>query len=323
MLQALVRALPQTPGPDMLVGLDPPDDAAVLRLDDDSGLVFTVDFFPPVVDEPAEFGRISANNALNDVYAMGGRPILALSIAAFPASLGADEVARIVRGAALQCAEAGAVLAGGHTIRDDEPKFGLAVAGRVSPDRIWRKSGAVPGDAILLTKPIGSGILVTGRRSEAVSDESFRDARRWMMAPSRVAAEVLAEYDPHAVTDVTGFGLAGHAGEIARLSDVRVILDMSRVPLLEGARNCVDEGIRTGAHDANLALIEDVLTSGRTVDDRTIALAVDPQTTGGLLVTVAPEAVDELMDELRAAGQLAACVGRVDAGSGVHLVGRV
>lgn len=321
-LDALLRALPPGLDPDLLVGIDPPDDAAVIRLDDDSGLVFTVDFFPPIVDDPTDFGRIAANNALNDVYAMGGQPILALSIAAFPADLSADSVAEIVRGAALQCAEAGAVLAGGHTIRDREPKFGLAVAGRIAPDQIWRKSGAKPGDVIVITKPIGSGILITARRQGAVSDESFGSTRRWMLASSETAAKLIAAHDPHAVTDLTGFGLAGHASEVTHLSDVRITIDMSEVPLLEEARTCADRGIRTTAHPANLTIVKDKLTMEPSVDDSTLALALDPQTAGGLMVAVPPGAADKLIHEFRRCDQLAARVGEVSEGTGVHLRGR-
>lgn len=323
LLETLLDALPQVSRPDLLVGLDPPDDAAVMRLDDQSALVFTVDFFPPIVDDPTEYGRIAANNALNDVFAMGGQPTLALSIAAFPTDLPSDHAAQIVRGAALQCAEAGAVLAGGHTIRDQEPKFGLAVAGLVPPDRIWRKSGAMPGDAVLVTKPIGSGILVSGRRRGVVSDEDFREAVGWMLASSKVAMSTIANRSPHAVTDVTGFGLAGHASEVANLSNVRITIDLGEVPLLAGARACAGEGIRTSADVANRALIREALTYEPTIDDPALALAVDPQTAGGLMVVVAADVAGELIEELRREGFSAAQVGQVDEGNGVHLVGQI
>ncbi len=294
----------------------------MFRLNDDSALVFTVDFFPPIVDDATDYGRIAANNALNDVYAMGGQPMLALSIAAFPLDLSSDDAANIVRGAALQCAEAGAVLAGGHTIRDAEPKFGLAVAGLVPADRVWRKAGALPGDVILITKPIGSGLLATGRRRGLILEEHFDEARRWMITSSRSVAETLARHDPHAVTDVTGFGLVGHASEIARLSDVLVTIDMSKVPLLPGARDCAHDGIRTSAHDANVALLGDLLTAAPTIDDCAVALAVDPQTAGGLMIVVAADAAAELMDDLRRADLFAVEVGCVDEGRGVRLVGQ-
>jgi selenide,water dikinase len=305
------------------VGLNPPDDAAVMQLDDQSALVFTVDFFPPVVDDPAEYGRIAANNALNDVYAMGGQPTLALSIAAFPTDLPSDHASEIVRGAAQQCAEAGAVLAGGHTIRDEEPKFGLAVVGRVPPDRIWRKSGAMPGDVVLITKPIGSGIMVTARRRGVASDEDFRQAVGWMLTMSRDAVSIISTHSPHAVTDVTGFGLAGHASEVADLSNVRITIDLAEVPLLKGARDCAAAGIRTSADATNRTLVGDALTYEPTVDDSALALAVDPQTAGGLMVVVAADRAGELTAALSEKGLLAAQIGRVEEGSGVHLAGRI
>lgn len=322
-LEALLAALPQPSRSDLLVGLDPPDDAAAIRLDGETALLFTVDFFPPIVDDPTHYGRIAANNALNDIYAMGGRPSLALAIAAFPPDLEADDVARIVRGAALQCAEAGAVLAGGHTIRDNEPKFGLAVAGTVAPERIWRKSGAVAGDTVLITKPIGTGLITSGRRRMAVSDEHFRAAVDSMLASSRPVVEILARYAPHAVTDVTGFGLAGHAAEVARASDVRIVIDMAGVPFLDGAQECAQEGVRTSAHTSNRALIGDVLEIDPAVGDAFVALAVDPQTAGGLMIVAPADAAHKLVDELQGAGQLVAQVGHVTEGGGVHLAGRV
>lgn len=323
LLEEVLASLPQVPQSDLLVGLNPPDDAAVMQLDDRSALVFTVDFFPPVVDDPTEYGRVAANNALNDVFAMGGQPALALSIAAFPTDFPTDQAAQIVRGAALQCAETGAVLAGGHTIRDEEPKFGLAVVGRVAPDQIWRKSGARPGDAVILTKPIGSGSLITGYRRGVVSERNFREAVGWMLASNGPAVPIVADRRPSAVTDVTGFGLTGHASEVANLSNVQITLDLSKVPLLDGALTCARGGVRTSADAANRAMVGDVLSCAPTVDDTALALAVDPQTAGGLMIVVAADIADELSEELRQEGLLAALIGHVEEGSGVHLVGQL
>lgn len=294
-----------------------------MQLDEQSALVFTVDFFPPVVDDPTEYGRIAANNALNDVFAMGGRPTLALSIAAFPRDIPPEHAARIVGGAAEQCARAGAVLAGGHTIRDEEPKFGLAVAGLVAPDRIWRKAGALPGDAIIVTKPIGSGILITAHRRGLAAEEDFRAAITWMLASNREAVPLIAKHHPHSVTDTTGFGLVGHASEIAQQSDVRVVLDLARVPLMDGALDCARAGIRTSADSGNREMVGAALTHEPAVDDSALALMVDPQTAGGLLVAADAGAAGELIDELRRAGFPAVQIGYVDEGSGVHLVGRI
>src|SRR5579875_3484550 len=203
-LEELVRGLAPARTDDLLVGLDPADDAAVYRLDDERALVFTVDFFPPLVDDPELFGRIAATNALNDVFAMGGTPLLALSVAAFPEELPTDVVRAVFDGAERQVRSAGALLAGGHTIRDPEPKYGLAVVGTVHPAGVWRKSGARPGDAVLLTKPLGTGLVLAGK-------SGLDEAARWMTTLNGAAAELLRPFDPHAVTDVTGFGLLGHA----------------------------------------------------------------------------------------------------------------
>src|SRR5213075_780767 len=195
----------------LLVGLDPADDAAVYKLDDERALVFTVDFFPPLVDDPAAFGRIAATNALNDVFAMGGTPLLALSIAAFPEELPMQMLAEIFAAADEQVRAAGGLLAGGHTIRDAEPKYGLAVVGTVRPDGIWPKNGARPGDALFLTKPLGTGLIMTGYKTGLAGAQPLERAVQWMRTLNRDAAELLRARTPNAVTDVTGFGLFGHA----------------------------------------------------------------------------------------------------------------
>src|SRR5581483_133927 len=227
-LEELLSGFVPAEAEDLLVGLDPADDAAVYRLDDERALVFTLDFFPPLVDDPGLFGRIAATNALNDVFAMGGTPLLALSIAAFPEELATDVVAEVFSGADEQVRAAGAILAGGHTIRDSEPKYGLAVLGTVHPDGVWVKSGARPGDAVFLTKPLGTGLVLAAKGDLA-------EAARWMTTLNDRAAEVLRPFSPHAVTDVTGFGLFGHAHETAERSGVRLVLEASSFPALAGA----------------------------------------------------------------------------------------
>ncbi len=223
----------------LLVGLSPADDAVVYKLDDERALVFTLDFFPPLVDDPALFGRIAATNALNDVFAMGGSPLLALSIAAFPESLPNETLAAIFGAADEQVRAAGGILAGGHTLRDDEPKYGLAVVGTVHPDGFWPKSGARPGDALFLTKPLGTGMLLHAARAGRRHEEGLDAATRSMTLLSREAADVLRPFEPNAVTDVTGFGLLGHAHEMAERSGVRIELD-AREPaaLPRRARRC-------------------------------------------------------------------------------------
>src|SRR5689334_24742731 len=233
-LEELLRGFVPAEAENLLVGLDPADDAAVYKLDDERALVFTVDFFPPLVDDPTLFGRIAATNALNDVFAMGGTPLLALSIAAFPEELATDLVAAVFAGADEQVRAAGAILAGGHTIRDTEPKYGLAVVGTVHPGGIWIKSGAQPGDAVFLTKPLGTG-LVLARKGD------LAEAARWMTTLNDRAAQVLRPFSPHAVTDVTGFGLFGHAHEMADRSGVRIVIE--HVPGLAGALEAARAGV--------------------------------------------------------------------------------
>src|SRR3954449_6693719 len=214
-LDELLKGFVPVEEENLLVGLSPADDAAVYKLHDERALVFTVDFFPPLVDDPSAFGRIAATNALNDVFAMGGSPLLALSIAAFPEELPTEVLGAVFAAADEQVRSAGALLAGGHTIRDDEPKYGLAVVGTVHPDGIWQKSTAQPGDALFLTKPIGTGLVLAAKGDIA-------EAVEWMTTLNRDSADALRAFEPHAVTDVTGFGLFGHAHEMADRSGVRI-----------------------------------------------------------------------------------------------------
>ena len=235
----------------LLVGLAPSDDAAVYKLDDERALVFTLDFFPPLVDDPALYGRIAATNALNDVFAMGGSPLLALSIAAFPESLPNETLAAIFGAADEQVRAAGAILAGGHTLRDEEPKYGLAVVGTVHPDGFWAKSGARPGDALFLTKPLGTGMLLHAAREGRRHEQGLEAATEAMTALNRDAADALRPFEPNAVTDVTGFGLLGHAHEMAERSGVRIELDAAALPFFPGALEQAEAGIRTGGDRRN------------------------------------------------------------------------
>src|SRR3954464_212605 len=236
-LDELLRGFVPVEAENLLVGLSPADDAAVYKLDDERALVFTVDFFPPLVDDPATFGRIAATNALNDVFAMGGVPLLALSVAAFPEELPTAMLGEIFAAAGPQVRGAGGLLAGGHTIRDAEPKYGLAVVGTVHPDGIWPKNGAKPGDALFLTKPVGTGLVLAAKGDT-------RGAVKVMTTATAAAAAALRPFLPSAVTDVTGFGLFGHAHEMADRSGVRIVLE--RVPALAGALEAARDGVRTG-----------------------------------------------------------------------------
>src|SRR5581483_4064222 len=231
-LESLLAGLVPAEAENLLVGLSPADDAAVYRLDDERALVFTVDFFPPLVDDPHAFGTIAATNALNDVFAMGGTPLLALSVASFPEDLPAEAVAAILAGADEQVRAAGALLAGGHTIRDREPKYGLAVVGTVHPDGVWPKSSARPGDALVLTKPLGTGLVLHGHARGLADDAALAEAVDWMTRLNAPWADVLRGFAPSAVTDVTGFGLLGHAHEMAERSGVRLVLDADAWPAL-------------------------------------------------------------------------------------------
>jgi selenide,water dikinase len=310
-LEELLKGFVPAEAEDLLVGLDPADDAAVYRLDDERALVFTVDFFPPLVDDPALFGRIAATNALNDVFAMGGTPLLALSVAAFPEELETELVAAVFAGADEQVRAAGAILAGGHTIRDTEPKYGLAVVGTVHPDGIWIKSGARPGDAVFLTKPLGTGLVLA-------SKGDLSEAARWMTTLNDGAAQVLRPFSPHAVTDVTGFGLLGHAHETAERSGVRIRLRASVLPALEGAVEAARDGVRTGGDPRNRDFAGPHVESDG-VPEELLALAYDAQTAGGLLVTLPVEKALSLEAEFERAGLFLARVGSVEEGEGVVL----
>ena len=246
-LETLLAGFVPVEAEDLLVGLDPADDAAVYRLDDDRAIVFTVDFFPPLVDDPRAFGAIAATNALNDVFAMGGVPLLALSIAAFPEELPTEVLGEILAGADERVRAAGAILAGGHTIRDAEPKYGLAVVGTVHPDAIWPKAGAQPGDVLFLTKPLGTGIVLQAVRDTVAPPGALDSAVESMVELNKAAAEALRPFAPNAVTDVTGFGLLGHVHELASRSGVRAILDAATLPALPGALESLETAFAPAA----------------------------------------------------------------------------
>src|SRR5438093_13008458 len=250
-LEELLKGFVPVDSEDLLVGLAPADDAAVYRLDADRAIIFTLDFFPPIVDDPGDYGAIAATNALNDVFAMGGTPLLALSIAAFPEDLPLEMLAEIFAAADAQVRAAGGLLAGGHTIRDVEPKYGLAVVGTVHPNGIWPKNGARPGDALFLTKPLGTGLIMTGVKRGDAGTQQLERAVRWMRTLNSEAADVLRGLAPNAVTDVTGFGLLGHAHEVAERSGVRVVLEADRLPAIDGALDLARKGVRTSGDPRN------------------------------------------------------------------------
>ena len=308
-LEELLRGFVPAEAENLLVGLDPADDAAVYKLDDDRALVFTVDFFPPLVDDPSVFGRIAATNALNDVFAMGGIPLIALSIAAFPEELPNDVPARVFAAAAETVRAAGAVLAGGHTIRDAEPKYGLAVVGTVHPNGIWPKAGARPGDALFLTKPLGTGLVLAAKSDAA-------EAIEWMTTLNAAAADALRPFEPNAVTDVTGFGLFGHAHEMASRSGVRITLDAASMPAMTGALEAAEAGVRTGGDRRNR---EYAPIEADGVADAILALGYDAQTAGGLLIALPADKALSLESAFRARDLFIKRVGSVDDGAGVSV----
>ncbi|HVE47389.1 MAG TPA: selenide, water dikinase SelD [Acidimicrobiales bacterium] len=305
-LNELIRQL-AAGSADLLVGLAPFDDAAVYRLSDDLALVSTTDFFPPLVDDPADFGAIAAANACSDVFAMGARVVLALNISAFPERLPVEAAAAILGAAGAVVAEAGGVVAGGHTIRSEEPIFGLAVQGLVHPDRIWTKAGAAPGDVLVLSKPVGTGILLAGGSPE---DKAAAIGR--MRTLNRAAAEALSALGDgaaHAVTDVTGFGLLGHGWEMAERSGSCLRLDGGAIPFYDGALAAAEAGVRTGGDARNRVHLEGHVAS--TAPAAIEALAYDPQTSGGLLTALTPADAGRLV---AATDGLFTVIGEVTAG---------
>ena len=318
-LERLLAGFVPPEAENLLVGLSPADDAAVYRLDDERALVFTLDFFPPLVDDPADFGAIAATNALNDVFAMGGSPLLALSIAAFPEELPEAVVAAVFAAADAQVRAAGGLLAGGHTLRDDEPKYGLAVVGTVHPDGIWPKGGARAGDALFLTKPLGTGLVLHGHARSLVGQAELEMAVAAMRTLNRAAADVLRLFSPSAVTDVTGFGLLGHAHEMASRSRVRLLLETAALPALPGALEVARRGERTGGDRRNRDFAAAYVELDGAPDDL-VALAYDPQTAGGLLVALPAEQGATLAAEFAARGLPLHRIGRVEAGADIALV---
>ena len=315
-LEQLLAGFVPAEAENLLVGLAPADDAAVYRLDDDRALIFTLDFFPPVVDDPSDYGAIAATNALNDVFAMGGTPLLALSIAAFPEELPVEMLAAIFAAADGQVRAAGGLLAGGHTIRDAEPKYGLAVIGTVHPDGIWPKNGARPGDSLFLTKPLGTGLIMTGYKQGHAGSQQLERAIRWMRTLNKEAADVLRPLEPHAVTDVTGFGLFGHAHEMAERSGVRLRLESERFPAIDGALDLARNDVRTSGDPRNREFAGGHIELNHLSDSLT-ALGYDPQTAGGLLVSLPAERGAALEAQFAARRLFIRRIGRVEEGSGV------
>jgi selenide,water dikinase len=304
---------------ELIAGLSPPDDAAAYRVADDLAIIGTLDFFPPIVDDARTFGEIAAANALSDVFAMGGRVLFAMAIAAFPEDLPRDTMAAVFDGAATKVREAGGTLAGGHTIRDPEPKYGLAVIGAAHPARLLRKSGARPGDTLLLTKRLGTGVLVSGHRQGRTSGHDFDAAVDQMRALNQAASEVLVAHGVAATTDVTGFGLLGHGLEMARASGVRLVFEAAALPALPGALDLARAGVETGGAAHNRRFTAPALTVAPAVPAELVTLAHDPQTSGGLLAAVPEASLPDVEADLSRRGVTAWRAGRVEAGEGIAL----
>jgi selenide,water dikinase len=298
-----------------MLGFETSDDSAVYRLDDNTAALLTVDFFTPIVDDPYDFGRITAANALSDIYAMGGRPLTAMNLLAFPCSLGPDVVGEVVRGGAEKVAEAGAVTVGGHTIDDAEPKYGLSVFGVVHPDRVVRNKGAFNGDTIFLTKPLGTGLWGTALKRTLVDEDGAREVIESMAALNRSACEAMVSVGVNACTDVTGFGLLGHLHEMAAASGLSAELASEGVPYFHRAREWAGEGVVPGRTADVVSWAQDFTRWHAGADaELEMKLLCDPQTSGGLLIAVAPELVGDLQARLEDSGVLAARVGRFVAG---------
>ena len=303
--------------PNLLVGLDARDDATVYRLNDEQAAVLTVDFFTPLVDDPYSFGAIAAANAMSDVYAMGGEVLLALNLAAFPEDMSADIVAAILRGGAEKVLEAGGIIAGGHTIIDKDPKYGLCVLGLVHPQRFLAKNGARPGDALYLTKRLGTGIVTTAAMMQMVTPRHLEAAIESMAFLNRRPSQIVREVGAHALTDVTGFGLLGHAFEMAEASGMGLRIEADRVPILGGALEYAAEGALTGGEARNRHCWQERISFQDDISDELNSVLFDAQTSGGLLIAASPEQGRELEQQFSLAHLTLWRIGEVIEGQGI------
>jgi selenide,water dikinase len=297
--------------PELLVGLETGDDAAIYRINDELAVILTIDFFTPVVDDPYEYGAIAAANAMSDVYAMGGEVVLALNVCGFPPLMPREIVGQILRGGAEKVAEAGGVIAGGHTLDDDEPKYGLAVMGFVRPQEIATKVGAKPGDVLFLTKPLGIGIITTAAKGGAAEPAHLRGAVEQMLTLNRRAARSIKRVEFHAVTDITGFALIGHSYEVAELSGVTLRFHFGQLPFLDGAKQYAADWLFPGGTSCNKEAYERSVTFASEIPDEMRMLLYTPETSGGLLVCVPRDQADPLADAFSENGQQYWIIGEV------------
>ena len=305
----VLHSLPPFESPDLIVGTETSDDAGVFRLRPDLAIVNTVDFFTPIVDDPYIFGQVAAANALSDIYAMGAEPKTALNIVGFPkGKLDLEVLGDILRGGAERAREAGVVVIGGHTIIDEELKYGMAVTGVVHPDRVIRNVGVQAGDALVLTKPLGTGIVTTALKRRKASKESVRAAVASMIALNRTASALMRSVPAHACSDVTGFGLLGHAREMAAGSGVTIVLEAAKLPLLPGARRLAEQGWLTGGCKRNRDYLKDKVAIDPSVPQGLLEVALDPQTSGGLLIALPQTQASALITGLHSKGIKAATI---------------
>ncbi len=320
-LAQVLRSLPATvKNPNLIVGLETGDDAGVYKINDTTALVQTVDFFTPIVDDPYDFGQIAAANAISDVYAMGGIPITALNIVAFPiANLDKSILIDILRGASDKLQEAGVTLVGGHSIDDQEPKFGLAVTGTVAPDKVKTNAGAQPGDQLILTKPIGVGIYTTSLKRNLLDETEIANVTKVMATLNKTASEIMQSYSVHACTDVTGFGLLGHATEMAQESKQEIMLHYNDIPILPRVRKLAEAGAVPGGTKNNLNHVKDSVTFSDQFNQIDQWILADAVTSGGLLMAVPENESRALLDELHQQNVDAARIGEVITGNAGHI----
>ncbi|GAP07268.1 selenophosphate synthase [Anaerolinea thermolimosa] len=305
--------------PDLLIGLGEPDDAALWRIADDRALVLTVDFFTPVVDDPYDYGAIAAANSLSDVYAMGGNPFLALNIAALPPNLPVEFLGDILRGGAEKAREAGVVIAGGHTVQDKEPKYGLVVVGMVNPQKALTKGGARPGDQLVLTKPLGFGVTTTALKRDIATPHDVTEVVEWMKRLNRYAAHLATQLGLRGGTDITGYSLLGHGIEMAEASGVGLRLDFHRIPFVSCARKYAELWTFPGGASDNRLFYASHVTFDASIDEADQMLLFDPQTSGGLLLAVPPHTLSLFLEEAARKGQAVWPVGEVTDRSGIEV----
>jgi selenide, water dikinase len=306
--------------PDLLIGLEGPDDAAVWRLDDSRALVVTTDFFTPVVDDAYDYGAIAATNSLSDVYAMGGTPFLALNVAALPPDLPTDISAEILRGGAEKAREAGVVIAGGHTVQDKEPKYGLVVIGFVDPQKMLSKGGLKAGDALVLTKPLGFGVTTTALKREQADEKDVKEVVGWMARLNKTAGQLALEFNLRGGTDITGFSLLGHGWEMANAANVSLEFEYHKIPFVSCARKYAEMGAFAGGLFDNQAYFGSHVQFNEALDESSQMLLFDPQTSGGLLLGVPLEKLEAFMKRAKELEQPAWNIGQVKEGKGIQVV---